>query len=109
MGLPALDNDVSFVSEVMDLNDLEQQIYFHMLKEDCTVKDLVEITERTRSVVQRALQSLMEKNLIVREGRINKTVYYVYRSIPLDAVKKKVGEILTEWYNSAIRFLNMSD
>jgi len=105
MTLPSLENEVTLVSEIMNLTELEQEIYFHMLKEDCTVKELVGVSKRTRSVVQRALQDLMDKNMIVREGRINKTVYYIYKSLPLPDVKKKVKIVLSDWYNSAVKSL----
>ena len=109
MGLPSLQNELTLVSEIMDLTELEQEVYFHMLKEDCTVKELVEVSGRTRSVVQRALQDLMDKNMIVREGRINKTVYYIYKSLPLSSVKRKVNEVLAQWYSSATKALNKSN
>jgi len=105
MTLPSLENEITLVSEIMNLTELEQEIYFHMLKEDCTVKELVGVSKRTRSVVQRALQDLMDKNMIVREGRINKTVYYIYKSLPLAEVKKKVKTVLSDWYNSAVKAL----
>lgn len=86
------------VSEALDMNELQEEIYFGLRDKELTVKDLVEKTGRTRSVVQRALQELKDKGVVVREGRTDKTVYYVYTSVPFEKVKGQVSRIIDRWY-----------
>ena len=86
------------VSEALDMNELQEEIYFGLRDKELTVKDLVEKTGRTRSVVQRALQELKDKGVVVREGRTDKTVYYVYTSVPFEKVKAQVSRIIDRWY-----------
>lgn len=93
-------NAKEIVFFVLDLNDLEKEIYSSLLDKRLTVKDLVEETGRTRSVVQRSLQELMDKDLVVRKGVTDRTVYYVYESVPFDEVKKTVKKILRKWHES---------
>ncbi len=86
------------VAQALDMNDLQREIYFGLRDQELTVKDLVDKTGRTRSVVQRALQELLDKGIIVREGRTDRTVYYVYTSVPFEKVKKQVSNIIARWY-----------
>lgn len=101
--LPQLENknETDLVSEILGLNELEHELYFSLLNKEKTVKELVEETERTRSVVQRALQNLMKKNLLVREGYTDKTVYYVYSAAPFEEVRKIAEGALDSWYEGA--------
>lgn len=105
--LPDLENKrkEEIVADILGLNDLERSIYFYLCGDELTVKDLVDLTGRTRSVVQRALQSLLKKNMIVREGRINKTVYYVYTALPFEKIKDVVKNYLNTWYQIALKRL----
>lgn len=86
------------VAEALDLNELQQEIYAVLRDRELTVQDLVEETGRTRSVVQRALQEMHDKAIVVREGRTEKTVYYVYTAVPFERLKPKVAEIIDDWY-----------
>ncbi|MCJ7450355.1 MAG: GntR family transcriptional regulator [Candidatus Nanohaloarchaeota archaeon QJJ-9] len=86
------------VSEALGLNELEEEIYFSLRGEELTVKDLVGETGRSRSVVQRALQSLLNKGVVMREGRTDRTVYYVYTAVPFEKVEEKVSKIIDSWY-----------
>lgn len=101
--LPSLEgkNETELVAEILGLNDLEKEMYFSLLNNQMTVNDLVEETSRTRSVVQRSLQDLMEKGLLAREGYTDKTVYYVYTSSPFEEVKEAAEEALDSWYENA--------
>ena len=86
------------VAEALDMNELQRGIYFGLKNKELTVKDLVDKTGRTRSVVQRALQKLLNKGIIVREGKTDKTVYYVYTAVPFEKVEEKVSGIIDRWY-----------
>ncbi len=86
------------VARALDMNELQREIYFSLRDQELTVKDLVEKTGRTRSVVQRALQKLLDKGIIVREGRTDQTVYYVYKAVPFEKVKEQVSSIIEKWY-----------
>ncbi len=70
------------------------------------MKGLVEETGRTRSVVQRALQRMLDLGVLAREGKTDKTVYYVYTAVPFDSVKEKVADILDDWYDDVQQRLN---
>lgn len=86
------------VARALDLNELQREIYFTLRGQELTVKDLVEETGRSRSVVQRALQEMLDKGILLREGKTDKTVYYVYTALPFERVKPKVAEIIDDWY-----------
>ncbi|MDY6777461.1 MAG: helix-turn-helix domain-containing protein [Candidatus Nanohaloarchaea archaeon] len=87
------------VAAALDLNELQREIYFSLRTAELTVQDLVDETGRSRSVVQRALQDLLDKGIIVREGRTDRTVYYVYKAVPFDRVKETVSDILRDWHD----------
>lgn len=86
------------VAETLDLNEHQQEIYAALQGQELTVKDIVSKTDRSRSVVQRDLQDLRDKGIVMREGRTDKTVYYVYTALPFDRVKDKVADILDAWH-----------
>lgn len=90
------DRDVIFT--VFDLNDLQQSIFRELEDHKLTVQDLASRVDRNRSTVQRALQDLMEKDIIMREGRTDQTVYYLYTTLPLDEIKELTREALDEWH-----------
>jgi len=93
------------VCQVLELNELEQDIYFLLQDQEMTVKALVDKTNHSRSLVQRSLQDLLDKGLVYREGKVDKTVYYVYGSVPFSEVKDKVKEIINEWYKAINKVL----
>lgn len=95
----------AIVCEALDLNELEQDIYFNTHNTEKTIKDLVKETGRTRSVVQRAVQDLMKKDLLIRDGKVDKTVYYVYTAVPFDRVKNQVADILDQWHSDIMDIL----
>jgi predicted transcriptional regulator len=90
-------DEEEIVAEALGMNELQREIYFSLRDCEMTVKELVEETGRTRSVVQRALQELLNKGVLDREGRTDKTVYYVYTALPFDRVKEKVADIVDDW------------
>jgi predicted transcriptional regulator len=87
------------VAETLGMNELQREIYFTLRDRELTVKELVAETGRTRSVVQRALQELMDRGVVLREGKTERTVYYVYTALPFDKVEEKVAEIIRDWHD----------
>lgn len=86
------------IAQALDMTELERDCFFVMGDAEWTVKDLVEETGRSRSMVQRALKDLTDKGVVVREGKVDKTVFYVYKRVPLENVRQKVKIILNEWH-----------
>ncbi len=101
-----LDEPEEIVFEALGMNDLQREIYENVEDQELAVKDLVEKTGRTRSVVQRALQELLNKGVVAREAKTDKTIYYVYKSVPFDKIKDKVSEILEKWHKKAQKRLS---
>lgn len=91
------DQDIMF--EVFDLNDLQQEIFHELEDRQLTVKEVANKVDRNRSTVQRALQDMLDKDLLMREGKTDKTVYYVYTTLPLDQLKRITIETLDEWHD----------
>lgn len=94
------------IAQALNMTELERDAFFTMGDSEYTIKELVEETNRSRSMVQRALKSLADKGVVVREGRTDKTVYYVYKRVPLENVRQKVKVILEEWNTEMRGLLN---
>lgn len=94
------------ISAALQLSDLEERCFFSMKDEEWTVQELVEETGRSRSMVQRAITALHDKGLVHREGKTDRTIYYVYRRVPLDEVQEQVGGVLDEWHQRMQDVLN---
>lgn len=96
-----LDNkdDQDIIFEVFDLNSLQQEIFYELEDRQLTVKEISNKVDRNRSTVQRALQDMMDKDILMREGKTDKTVYYVYTTLPLDQLKRITMETLNEWHS----------
>ncbi|WEL20041.1 helix-turn-helix domain-containing protein [Candidatus Nanohalococcus occultus] len=90
------DRDVIFT--VFGLNDLQKSIFQELEDHKLTVQEVASRVDRNRSTVQRALQELMEKDLIMREGRTDQTVYYLYTTLPLDDIKDLTRDALDDWH-----------
>ncbi len=86
------------VFEAFQLNELQREIFEEIRDQQMTVKQIKEEVDRSRSTVQRALQEMLEKDLILREGKTDKTVYYVYTTLPWSEIKELTRETITEWY-----------
>jgi len=86
------------VFEVFDLNSLQKSLFKEMESSKLTVKELAERVDRNRSTVQRALQEMLEKDLIMREGKTDKTVYYVYTTLPMEDIRQVTRKALELWY-----------
>lgn len=94
------------IAQALEMSELEREAFFSMDDGEYTVKELVEETGRSRSMVQRALTDLHDKGVVVREGRTDRTIYYVYKRVPLENVRQKVTVILEEWHQEMKDLLN---
>ncbi len=86
------------VFEVFDLNGLQKTLFEEMEDSKLTVKQLANQVDRNRSTVQRALQDMLEKDLVMREGKTDKTVYYVYTTLPMEDVQEITVNALDMWH-----------
>lgn len=92
---------MDIVCEVLGLNELQSEVLSVLQRRELTVKEIAANVGRSRSTVQRALGELLEKEAIEREGRTEKTVYYVYRARPQEELKQLASKLLEEWHSQA--------
>ena len=97
LDLEGKDSD-EIVFETFQLNDLQRDIFQEIRDQQMTVKQIKQEVDRSRSTVQRALQEMLEKDLVLREGKTDKTVYYVYTTLPWGEIKELTRETISEWY-----------
>ena len=90
------DEDIIF--DIFDLNKLQKQIFDELRDKQLTVQELAAEVDRNRSTVQRALQDMLDKDLIMREGKTDKTVYYVYTTLPFEELKQIASQTLDSWH-----------
>ncbi|MDY6761602.1 MAG: helix-turn-helix domain-containing protein [Candidatus Nanohaloarchaea archaeon] len=105
MSFVQIDSAQELIAEAFEMSELERECFFAMRSGEYTVKELVDETGRSRSMVQRALKDLHDKGAVVREGRTDRTVYYVYRRAPLHEVRDTVEDIVDEWYREMKQLL----
>jgi predicted transcriptional regulator len=86
------------VFDVFDLNKLQRQIFEEIEDTQMTVQEIADQVDRNRSTVQRALQEMLDKDVIMREGKTDKTVYYVYTTLPLDQLQELTLRVVEEWH-----------
>lgn len=91
-------NERDIIFEVFDLNNLQKSLFEEMKNNKLTVKELAQQVDRNRSTVQRALQEMLDKDIVLREGKTDKTVYYVYTTLPMDELKQVTRDALTNWH-----------
>lgn len=91
-------DSTEIVFEMFELNSLQREIFKEIKDDELTVKEIGNEVDRSRSTIQRAVQELLEKDLIIREGRTDKTVYYVYTTLPWPEIKELTRHSLEEWY-----------
>ena len=95
------------------LRDTELDVYFSLI---AGLKTVEEITEKIgknrpngidRSTVQRVLNKLHSKGLVLRETQTLERggYYYEYRAESSDIIRNQILEQLEEWYNATRRFL----
>jgi len=91
-------DEQQIVFDVFDLNDLQKSIFDTLNDQTLTVQEIADSVDRNRSTVQRALQEMLDKDLLMREGKTDKTVYYVYTSLPMDEIRDVTSNALEEWH-----------
>lgn len=92
------------VQSLYDLNHLEFTLYCSLLQlGEADVTVLMEKAERKdRTMVNRALTSLLEKGLCIRDKRSQpgqRGYWYIYSATPLIVLKKKLLKKLEKWYD----------
>ena len=92
-------DEQQIVFDVFDLNDLQKSIFDTLDDQTLTVQEIANSVDRNRSTVQRALQEMLDKDLLMREGKTDKTVYYVYTSLPMDEIRDVTSNALEEWHD----------
>ena len=92
------DKDIIF--DVFDLNNLQESIFEEINDSKLTVQEIAARVERNRSTVQRALQEMLDKDVVMREGKTDKTVYYVYTTLPMEQIKELTRDALDQWHEN---------
>lgn len=93
------------IASALNMSQLERDCFFAMGRDEYTVQELARETGRSRSMVQRALKTLHDKGVAVREGRTDRTIYYVYKRVPLTEVRDEVADLLDAWHSDMHRLL----
>ncbi len=91
-------DDEDIIFEVFDLNNLQQNIFDELQDSRLTVQELAARVDRNRSTVQRSLQEMLDKDLIMREGKTDKTVYYIYTALPMEEIRELTTDALDSWH-----------
>ncbi|MFX1409138.1 MAG: helix-turn-helix domain-containing protein [Promethearchaeota archaeon] len=109
---------------VLGLNDLESKVFSYLLKnEKVSTLELTKTLEKDRSLIQRALQKLIELKIVKRESmslkeftelkgesESNKRGYlYVYSSKAIQVVKREIGKLLDQWYSNMKNYIDNLD
>jgi predicted transcriptional regulator len=97
LDLEGKDSD-EIVFETFELNDLQREIFSTINDQQLTVKQIGKEVDRSRSTVQRALQEMLQKDLVLREGKTDKTVYYVYTTLPMEEIRELTLDTISDWY-----------
>lgn len=92
-------DEKDIVFDVFNLNDLQKSIFKELRDSKMTVQEIAAEVDRNRSTVQRALQDMLDKDIIMREGRTDKTVYYVYTTLPMKEIRDIAKEALNTWHS----------
>lgn len=90
--------DLEIIFEVFDLNELQREIFRELEENKLTVQEIADSVNRNRSTAQRALQEMIDKDILMREGKTDKTVYYVYTTLPISELKKVALEAIDSWH-----------
>lgn len=93
-------DEKEIVYEVFELNDLQKSIFQALEDTSLTVQEIADEVDRNRSTVQRALQEMIDKDLLMREGKTDKTVYYVYTALPMDEIRGVTSDALESWHQA---------
>lgn len=91
-------DEKDIVYDVFDLNSLQKSIFEELQDKQLTVKEIASQVDRNRSTVQRALQDMLDKDILMREGKTDRTVYYVYTTLPMTDVREVTRQTLDAWH-----------
>ena len=109
---------------ILGLNVIESVVFSYLLKHDnVSTMELTEIFKKDRSSIQRALQTLIEVNVIERksmslkefsekkdiEDNTKRGYLYVYGAKNLEMVKEQTRELLDRWYASMLNYIENLD
>ena len=105
---------------ILGLNEIESKVFSFLLKHDkVSTLELTKVIDRDRSSIQRALQELFDRKVIIRESMslksyvemkniqdFNKKGYlFVYSAKELNEIKKKFKNLLDKWYSSMVKYI----
>ncbi|MFB6174433.1 MAG: helix-turn-helix domain-containing protein [Candidatus Nanohalobium sp.] len=90
--------DLEIIFDVFNLNELQRDIFRELEENKLTVQEIAERVDRNRSTAQRALQEMIDKDILMREGKTDKTVYYVYTTLPVSELKDVTLEAIDSWH-----------
>jgi len=89
------------------LKNSELDVYFSLISGSKTVEEIASKIGKDRSTVQRVLNKLHSKGLVIRA---TKTIprggfYYEYQAIESEKVRDQILEQLEKWYKATRSFL----
>jgi len=89
------------------LRNSELDVYFDLISGPKTVEQIAERIKRDRSTVQRVLNKLHSKGLVMRNThKIQRGgYYYEYSAEDTEVVREQILAQLEEWYTSTKSFL----
>lgn len=99
-------DEEDIICDVFDLNGLQEDVFEELRNAKLTVQEVSDRVDRNRSTVQRALQDMLDKDLVMREGKTDKTVYYVYTALPMEEIREVTKEALDTWHENVKKKLD---
>lgn len=109
---------------ILGLNFIESVVFSYLLKHDnVSTMELTDIFKKDRSSIQRALQTLIEVNVIERksmslkefsekkdiEEKTKRGYLYVYGAKDLEMIKEQTRDLLNRWYASMLNYIENID
>ncbi len=80
------------------IKSLGVEIYFYVLKQDRTIKEIATKVKRDRTTALRLLQKLMNQNLILRKTEMLSQggIRHIYSATPQESIKERLQETINE-------------
>ena len=109
---------------ILGLNEIESNVFSYLVKNDnVSTMELTEVLNKDRSSIQRALQDLIDLEVIVRSSLSLKEYYelkgiednnkrgylFVYKARGLQTIKVQFRDLLNKWYTSMIKYIDNLD
>jgi len=89
---------------VLGIRNLQTRIYWLLVGREMEISDIATIVNRDRTSVQRTVQDLIIAGLVTRKHlSVKRGRKYAYRSISVDALKKKLNRELDLYYEKLRR------